>query len=142
MAGIIESDEVQLIRGVSFVRLLVLLSLSFFGCSTGFGEKCDVPRAESFQNACFTPAEDESTEESGSNLEQEAVSSCAIQNYAGCSTRICLIFRGSDAFCSERCVSDGDCEGSAVCAPMIGERQQDGTCTGECYCIRQADLDR
>ena len=122
--------------------LLVLLSLIFLGCSTGFGEQCDVPRAESFQNACFTPTGEDGAEASGSNLEQEAVSSCAIQNYAGCSTRICLIFRGSDAFCSERCVSDGDCEGSAVCAPMIGERQQDGTCSGECYCIRQADLDR
>ena len=71
------------------MRSCLLLVLLLSGCSTGFGEPCSVPRAESFQNACFNSNLSEEDEEgSGSNLEQEAVSSCAIQNYAGCSTRI------------------------------------------------------
>ena len=124
------------------MRSALLLVFFVSGYSTGFGEPCDVPRAESFQNACFSNVGTESDEMSDSDLEQSAVASCAIQNYAGCSTRICLIYRGSDSFCSERCVSDGDCEGSARCAPMIGERISDGTCSGECYCVRPGDLER
>ena len=125
------------------MRSLLLPACLLVGCSTGFGEPCDVPRAESFQNACFNSGNlNEEESMSSEDLEQSAVASCAIQNFAGCSTRICLIYRGSDAFCSERCITDSECEGSAVCGPMIGERKSDGTCAGECYCIRQADLER
>ena len=120
------------------MRLIILVIFGVAGCSTGFGEPCEVPRAESFQNACFSP--DIQDDETESDVEQQTVSSCAIKNYAGCSTRVCLVYRGSDAFCSEPCKTDGDCEGSAICAPMYGEPSGSNECNGECYCVRQGDL--
>ena len=125
------------------LKVVIAILLCLLGCSTGFGEPCEIPRSQNFQQACFDAADPNSEmEESGSNLEQMTVSSCAIQNYAGCSTRTCLVYRGSEPYCSERCAADGDCEGSAVCRPIIGQYSGEGTCMGECYCVRQSDSTR
>lgn len=113
-------------------------------CETGFGQPCDLPQTEEFRSACSAtaPAEDETSGDESGEIQKESKASCAVKQFAGCSTRVCLVYRGSSAFCSEQCTGDGDCEGDAVCRPIIGDDPPTPElCRGvECYCVRQGDL--
>ena len=126
------------------------------GCSTGFGDPCTVPQTPQFRQACNTISDD--VEDDGSAIETQSSASCALENFAGCETRVCLVYRGSSAFCSLRCQNDGGCEGGAVCAPLLGNVGRDccdpavreapesrERCAGflpgvACYCIRESDI--
>lgn len=132
--------------------LISALGLVSSGCETTFGEPCTLPKTEQFRRACSpVPAEDDGEANDGENaVVQESQASCAIKNFAGCETRICLVYRGSSSYCSEACTADSDCPGSAVCRPMLGdtdlegnpcEPSDDGFPT-ECYCVRAGDADR
>ncbi|MBU0554083.1 hypothetical protein KKF91_19835 [Myxococcota bacterium] len=130
------------------VRLLYGLSLFLLaGCDTGFGQPCSLPQTEEFRQACQA-GEAQDTEDGGA-IQQESLPSCAVKNFAGCETRVCLVYRGSESFCSEPCTSKADCEGSAECRPLIGDVDQSSEealkalCTDgftECYCVRASDL--
>ncbi len=134
--------------------ILILLAQS--GCSTGFGEPCTIPQTPQFRQACNTISDD--VGETGSAIEMESRASCALENFAGCETRVCLVYRGSSPFCSLRCQNNGGCEGGAVCAPLLGNVDRSccdpavrndpamaETCAGflegvACYCIRESDI--
>jgi len=126
----------------SFLALLLFPSL---GCDTGFGESCVLPKTETFRSAC-APVETTGEEEEG-GVEMESKASCAVKNYAGCETRICLVYQGSSPFCSTRCTADADCE-SNKCRPIIGDQElEPDICqanasgfTPECYCVRAVDV--
>lgn len=130
------------------VRILCGLSILFIaGCDTGFGQPCTLPNTEEFRLACQV-GEDQSKGDAG--IVQESLPSCAVKNYAGCETRVCLVYRGSDSFCSQPCTSKADCEGSSECRPLIGDVDQSSEeelkelCTDgftECYCVRAGDLE-
>ncbi len=116
------------------------------GCSTGFGEPCDIPKVEEFRRAC-SPAPSGGADAGAGEIDRSSKASCAIKNFAGCETRVCLVYRGSDSFCSEACQSDDDCEGSAACRPLLGDTDLDSSAcapsegfTPECYCVRRGDL--
>lgn len=118
------------------------------GCDTGFGQPCTLPKTEEFRRAC-DPAPDQSADAGESGVVKDSKPSCAVKNYAGCETRVCLVYRGSDSFCSEPCRADNDCEGSAVCRPLFGDTDLDpAACTPsdgftpECYCVKKGDADR
>ena len=128
---------------IVFAAAPMLLALS--GCETGFGEPCELPQTEEFRSACKPPDVAEDPNDNGSTgggVETKVKSSCAVKKFAGCSTRICLVYRDSSPFCSEQCVGDSDCEGDAVCRPLIGDDPPSAElCRGiECYCVRQGDL--
>ena len=127
------------------------------GCDTGFGSPCELPRSDVVDNACSAtmnqPNETEGTA-------QEFKASCAIDDFPTCQTQSCLVYRGSSPFCSNRCSSNGDCEGDSSCCPLFGEcggtanvsvpmggmsGNNGGTvdCSNPnelCYCVRAADL--
>jgi len=124
----------------------VALAASALGCDTGFGQPCSLPKTEEFRRACNPVAADENQEDAGPNdPSQESRASCAVKDYAGCETRVCLVYRGSSSFCSEACTTSADCEGSAKCRTLLGDDDPDevpDACEGfrECYCVRKRDL--
>jgi hypothetical protein len=136
------------------IRLLIMAIFFVFGtagCSTGFGEPCEVPQTVEFRRACTTfQGEDDGT---GSAVQMQSSASCALENFAGCETRVCLVYRGSSPFCSLRCESDGSCEGSGRCVPLLANVERDccdpavranqARCAGflgQCYCVREVDF--
>lgn len=129
--------------GLSFT--LALLLFPSLGCDTGFGEPCVLPKTETFRAAC-APVQTTGEEEEEGGVEMESKASCAVKNYAGCETRICLVYQGSSPFCSTRCTTDADCE-SQKCRPIIGDQElEPDICqpnmsgfTPECYCVRAVD---
>ena len=132
------------------IRLLCLATplvlMGPIGCDSGFGQPCVIPKTEAFRRACTTVANGE--EEGENEIQMDSKATCAVRNFAGCATRICLVYKGSDAFCTESCASDTDCPGSAVCLPVIGDTDQSSepcapseTFTPECYCVRKGALD-
>lgn len=133
---------VALSRLASMVLLAggATLVVAATGCDTGFGQPCDLPKTEEIRAAC-NPAEVDNEDD---DIQRESKASCALKNYAGCETRVCLVYRGSSPFCSETCKADSDCEGSAVCRPLLGDADcsaddQSGFAP-ECYCVRKGDL--
>jgi len=126
--------------------LLPIFGLLSTGCDSSFGQPCTLPKTEQFRRACSpVPVEEEETDEN--DIETESQASCAVKNFAGCATRVCLVYRGSDSYCSEPCESDDDCPGSAVCRPLLGDTDLDQTpCVSEdgfpteCYCVRSGDV--
>ena len=127
-------------RSVCVSMLLFALFLLQLGCETGFGEPCTIPQTPSFQSACSPPAAVERDGGVGSEVNNKA--SCAITNYVACETRVCLVYRNSDPFCSMDCQSDGDCEGSGKCCPLFGECDVSACADSACYCVRQQDRQR
>jgi len=128
--------------------LLPALGLLASGCENSFGQPCTVPKTEQFRRAC-SPTPDDGEEETGENdVQMESKASCAIKNYAGCGTFICLVYQGSDAYCSEACQTNADCPGSSLCRPLLGDTDLDETpCVSEdgfpseCYCVRAGDVE-
>ena len=114
------------------------------GCSNDFGQPCDLPQTEEFRRACQS-APPEEGEVNENQVVRETKASCAVKNFAGCATRVCLVYRGSDSFCSEPCVKSSDCEGSADCRPILGDTSlgslEDICQRTECYCVRAGDLE-
>lgn len=127
-----------------FAALMVPAALGLWGCDTGFGQPCDLPKTPQIRQAC---EENTTGADAGDGIVTESKPSCALKNYAGCETRVCLVYRGSSPFCSQACKTDDDCEG-AVCRPILGDSDIDPTAcqaTGdgfapECYCVRRGDL--
>jgi hypothetical protein len=119
------------------------------GCETGFGKPCKLPKSPAFRAACEQTASgggaDAGTDES---IAQRSEASCAVKDYAGCETRVCLVYQGSRSYCSEECETDDDCEGSARCRSITGgtgNPEEDcktvpGGVPPECYCVRKGDL--
>ena len=117
------------------------------GCDSGFGQPCAIPKTEAFRQACEESANPDPDNDDENSIMMSSSASCAIRNYAGCSTRICLVYKGSDPICSVQCASDSECEGSALCRPLLGGTYVEGvTCnpemggTSECYCVRKGDV--
>lgn len=127
-----------------------LLLFGGAACDTGFGQPCELPRTPQIRAAC----EESAAADAGAGENEvvtESKPSCALKNFAGCETRICLVYRGSDPFCSTECTTDSDCEGGAVCRPILGDSDSaegnpctpDGSgFTPECYCVRGGDSER
>ena len=138
------------------ISAYIMILLTSGGCSTGFGEPCTIPQTPQFRQACNTISDD--GQDDGSAIEMESSASCALENFAGCETRVCLVYRGSSSFCSLRCQNDSGCEGGAVCAPLFGNVDRSccdpavrenpdmaATCAAflnsvACYCIRESDI--
>lgn len=130
------------------------LALLAAGCAdTGFGQPCTLPKVDEIRRAC-----EEGDAPPVSDPDQPQFStkpSCAVRNFAGCETLVCLVYRGSDPFCSESCTceagkckgpgADTTCEENAPCLPLIGDIDQDpdlcASDEGDCYCVRKADAD-
>jgi hypothetical protein len=136
-----------------FTRLPTLLLIAAVGvgtlaCETGFGKPCKLPKSPAFREACEQSAGSatpEGGEETEGETTQESASSCAVKDYAGCETRVCLVYQGSSPFCSESCETDDDCEGSAKCRSLTGGSAADckvvpGAPIPECYCVRKGDV--
>ena len=145
--------------------LFVGVSVGMTGCDTGFGEPCTLPEVDAIQEACSAPSVANSDENGTS---QSASATCALDNFPGCQTFLCLKYRGAQPYCSLKCQTSNECSGG-VCCPLLGDcrgnsggnnngandmisdpAQQmsvepsdpcaDGS--AECYCIRQVDLQR
>ncbi len=120
-------------------------ALGLLGCDTGFGQPCELPKTPQIRQAC---EEGSDGADAGEGVITESKPSCALKNYAGCETWVCLVYRGSSPFCSEACQTDDDCEGSAICRPILGDSDLDPTAcqasgdgfSPECYCVRKGDL--
>lgn len=129
-----------------FLVLSLFVGLgALVGCEdTGFGQPCDFPKAPKIQQACKGTSA--TGEEGGTNVVTQSKPSCAVTEFAACETNICLIYRGSSAFCSVACEADSDCDGKAACRPLLGDKELDpSACQGddafsECYCVREGDL--
>lgn len=137
-------------RSTTILALLLapLIGLLSAGCDSSFGQPCTLPKTEQFRRACSPVPVEEDEEASENDIETLSQASCAIKNFAGCATRICLVYRGSDSYCSEACTTDDDCPGSAVCRPLLGDTDLDETpCVSEdgfpseCYCVRAGDIE-
>ena len=134
-------------RNTIWVFIVAMASMVVnLGCDTGFGQPCAIPKTEAFRQACEESA-DPNSEDDENSIMMSSTASCAIRNYAGCSTRVCLVYKGSDPICSELCSADSDCEGSALCRPLLGDTYVEGvTCnpemggSSECYCVRKGDV--
>mgnify|MGYP000253205640 CR=1 FL=1 len=144
----------------SFVGIsLMLIALS--ACETGFGQPCSLPNSPEMNSACEPPPSTGVTQEGAEGTEQSYKVTCAIDNYPTCETMSCLVYRGSSAYCSQRCAADSDCFGSGVCCPLFGECNATLAPTGgaeamsveapandcgqpgnPCYCVRKGDLSR
>ena len=141
----------------SVLTLFLLSFLAFSACDTGFGEPCSLPAGDAIQEACSSPEVEEGTE---SGTSQFASATCALDNFPGCSTFLCLKYRGSNPYCSLRCQSSAEC-GGGVCCPLVGDCRanqasvannmsvepsammsapNDQCVNGDCYCIRSGDL--
>ncbi len=109
----------------------------------GVGTSCTLPKTEEFRRAC-NPAPRDPNRDAGLNeVQRESKASCAVKNFAGCETRVCLVYRGSSPFCSETCATDDDCA-SQLCRPLLGDPNlsDPNICERtECYCVRRGDLD-
>ncbi|MCA9539865.1 MAG: hypothetical protein KC620_13300 [Myxococcales bacterium] len=132
----------------SIALLLVAAGGVLSGCENTFGEPCTLPTSEEFRRAC-DPAASEEESDDENRVRMDSKASCAVKNFAGCETRICLVYRGSDSYCSERCEADEDCQGSAVCRPLIGDKDLEpdictpsGNFIPECYCVKSGDAAR
>jgi hypothetical protein len=132
------------------VGLMACVVVGFAGCDTGFGQPCKLPKSPTFRNACNPAAPESDQDASATEPRLESKASCAVNNYAGCETRTCLVYRGSSPFCSEPCSANDECEGSALCCPILGscgDNTNDTACkpdpetgfTPECYCVRKGD---
>jgi hypothetical protein len=132
-------------RFIDPARLTMLVALGavfgLSGCETDFGQPCELPQTKEFRQAC-DPVADQSEEDDENAVQTQSKASCAVRNFAGCATRVCLVYRGSEPFCSEACVTSEDCEGSAICRPIIGDQSISGNICEqtECYCVRSGDL--
>ncbi len=128
---------------VSIVTLGVVLAALSTGCDTSFGQPCTLPKTEEFRRACNPAPVDDDADAGLNEVQTESKASCAVKNYAGCETRVCLVYRGSSPFCSEPCTTNSDCE-SNLCRPLLGDPTLAGEdiCQNtECYCIREGDQD-
>lgn len=123
-----------------------LFGLIGAGCDTGFGQPCSLPKTEQIRRACSqAPGSDAGVT---GEIERSSQPSCAVRNFAGCETGVCMVYQGSKSFCSETCVTDDDCEGGAACRPLIGDSDLDSTACdplpngapADCYCVRKGDL--
>ena len=90
---------------------LIVLSGWLAACADDFGTPCNFPDAPEIQQFCAT-----TTDERGN----ESTSTCLDPINPDCSTRLCVVFQGSDAFCSQRCSSDGGCPGGSRCEFPLG----------------------
>jgi len=139
-------ELLKMARLIDPVRLSVLVALAAaFGlsaCDTDFGQPCELPQTKEFRQACNPTTDTSEGEDDDSVVQSQSKASCAVRNFAGCATRVCLVYRGSDPFCSEACVTADDCEGGAVCRPIIGDQSLSGNICEqtECYCVRNGDL--
>ncbi len=128
--------------------LIGAVAVGTLACETGFGKPCKLPKSPAFREACEQSAAnaDPAAEGDGEGeITQESASSCAVKDYAGCETRVCLVYQGSSPFCSETCQEDDDCEGSAKCRSLTGGSGADcqivpGAPIPECYCVRKGDV--
>jgi hypothetical protein len=134
------------------VGLWVTALVGLAACDTGFGQPCKLPKSPTFQNACNTTVSEDQPDAGATDPRLASKASCAVNNYAGCETRTCLVYRGSSPFCSEPCTSNSECEGESLCCPILGgcaDNANDTACqadpeTGfqpECYCVRKVDTD-
>lgn len=138
---------------VYFFLLIGLISIPLSGCDTGFGEPCTFPKGDAIEQACSAPSVADGDE---SGATQASSATCALDNFPGCETFLCLKYRGSKPYCSLRCQDDSVCDGG-FCCPLFGDCNTvqasvpeanmsqapaaNSCATGdECYCIRNADL--
>lgn len=143
-----------------FMSALVIVGVSLWsGCDTGFGQKCTLPEGDAIQQACSAPQVEDGNE--GSTT-QTASATCALDNFPGCDTFLCLKYRGANPYCSLRCQTSAEC-GGGVCCPLVGDCRAnvggsnmstssdpmmsipsaDPCANGaDCYCIRKSDLNR
>lgn len=140
--------------------VMILSSLQLSGCDTGFGQSCTLPEGDAIQQACSAPQVEDGSE--GSTT-QTASATCALDNFPGCDTFLCLKYRGANPYCSLRCQTSAEC-GGGVCCPLVGDcRANTGGSSmsnmadpammsmpstdpcvngADCYCIRKSDLNR
>lgn len=147
------------IRHLCYAVLCILICWQQ-GCDTGFGQPCEFPENQKLKEACETSNGTE--EEEGTIKEFKA--SCAVDNFPQCETQSCITYRGSSSYCSMRCKSNSECEGSGYCCPLFGDCKEStsqdpnestmdtpamsmsnpcgGNSLSPCYCIRKADYNR
>lgn len=110
-------------------------------CDTGFGQSCTLPKSDEFREACSQSSRagaDAGSEE----ITQSSAASCAVDNFAGCETRVCLVYRDHSPFCSLQCGNDDDCPDSAICMPLVGSSPSDcgnpDKPLARCYCVKES----
>lgn len=137
------------LTSLSGLLLLTAVAAGTIGCDTGFGKPCKLPKSPAFRAACEQTTGATTADAGAENeIAQQSAASCAVKDYAGCETRVCLVYQGSDSFCSEECETDDDCEGSARCRsltggtgnPLVDCKTVPGQVPPECYCVRKGDL--
>jgi hypothetical protein len=99
----------------AFVALAA--SLGAASCSDDFGTPCDFPVSAEIAQYCGTETDP---------VGNVSTATCVDTLSPDCSSRLCVRFQGSDAFCSERCSSNGDCPSGASCERPAGH--ETGVC--------------
>ncbi len=97
---------------------LFLMALLSVACGDDFGTECTLPDNEFVDQACG--ASDENTTQS-----------CVVENIIQCDSRLCGVYRGSNAFCTKRCdgKNDTSCPSGAFCSEFV-------VGTGEFFCVK------
>ena len=98
----------------NWLKLSPLLALfAVLACTDDFGTPCDFPQSPEVQEICSN----------GGDQDNESNATCIDTYNADCSSRICVSYQGGDAFCSERCSTDGDCPPESICEIPTGTSQ-------------------
>ncbi|MBN1945373.1 MAG: hypothetical protein JW797_06820 [Bradymonadales bacterium] len=89
---------------------LVLVCL-LGGCTDDFNSPCDFPQSPEVARYCGT-SQDE--------LGNQSYATCVDPFNPDCQSQLCVIYQGSDSFCSVRCNTNSDCPDSAWCETPTG----------------------
>src|SRR5690606_12759009 len=90
------------------------------GCVDDLYVACEIGSSDDFSRTCGNP--------------NDETISCAVEPYLQCQTRVCGRYRGSDAFCTQPCNSDAECNGG-VCREFVLQ-------TNQRYCVQSEVANR
>ncbi|MDY0058366.1 MAG: hypothetical protein RBU45_01020 [Myxococcota bacterium] len=103
--------------------LLLASGLTLAACEDDYGSPCTLPTK--VRQAC------QQGQSSGS---LESHINCVMDENLDCSSKICVVYQDSNAFCSAKCTQDTDCPGSSRCLPFLLLPDSDQ------YCVPQDKL--
>lgn len=108
----------------TFAAALLLVGLGLLTSACGPEEygPCTLPRSEALNDACSS----QTSEGEAGVPTTKTNPSCVIDFVFECESQLCGTFNGSDAFCTERCLGEGDtaCPKNGTClewVPGLGE---------------------
>ncbi len=87
----------------AIATVLMLCATAFVAaCSENYDETCEMPRAPEVERICLP---------SGDGI----AGTCVFDAASECSSSLCVVYKGSDAFCSQTCQTTSECPGGSTC---------------------------